>query len=161
MATEALIGQLTGKVALVSGGAGGIGSAICRKLASYGCHVVIGYGSNEGAALELQEGLPTGNHLRLQLRVDDSQSCEQALAAIARHYGRLDILVNNAGVTKFVAHDDLAGLDDELFDHIFRVNVRGAFALCRAAKDLLEASGDATIVNISAVRELYPSLSNQ
>ena len=65
--------------------------------------------------------------------------------------GRCDVLVNCAGMTRFVPHADLDALDDELIDHIFRVNWRGAFAAVRAFRPLLKATGSALVVNISSI----------
>jgi 3-oxoacyl-[acyl-carrier protein] reductase len=73
------------------------------------------------------------------------------------------VLVNCAGTTRFVAHNDLDGLDDTLFDAIFAVNVRGAFAAVRALKPLLERSalpGGAVVVNISSIASLIAMGSN-
>ena len=61
------------------------------------------------------------------------------------------MLVNNAGVTRPVPHDDLDALDDELIDHIFQVNWRGAFATVRALRPLLAAGAGGVVVNISSV----------
>ena len=65
-------------------------------------------------------------------------------------YGKVDLLVNNAGITRFVPHDDLDALDDELIDRIFRVNWRGAFAAIRAFRALLARDGGGLVVNISS-----------
>ncbi|MCS6835294.1 MAG: SDR family oxidoreductase [Anaerolineae bacterium] len=142
---------LVGRVALVTGGGGGIGSAICRRLAQAGAHIVITYAHDQAKAEAVRDSLPAGQHLVIQAAVDDSAAQAALAARVAADYGRLDILVNNAGVTRPVPHDDLDALSDELIDTIFRVNVRGALASVRAMKTLLLASGDGLIVNISSV----------
>ena len=120
--------KLRGQVAVVTGGGGGIGSAICRQLAAAGAQVVITYNSDQGKARAAANTLAGGNHLILRAPVDDAEAQAQLASAVAEKYGRLDILVNNAGVSKSVPHADLEGLDDDAIDQIFRVNWRGAFA---------------------------------
>ena len=143
--------DLTGKVAVVTGGGGGIGSAICRRLAEAGAQIVITYNSDQGKARAVANSLSGANHLIMPGPVDDSAAQTQLAAAISEKYGRLDILVNNAGISKAVAHADLDALDDALIDDIFRVNWRGAFASIRALKALLLAGDGGVVVNISSI----------
>ena len=151
MNSHPLSTPLKGKTALVTGAAGGIGSAICRHLAEAGAQVVVTYRSSEEDARALLESLAGGGHLLARVEVDDSSSLQAAARLVGERYGALDLLVNNAGVTRPVPHDDLEGLDDALIDEIFRVNVRGALAAVRVMKPLLGASGDGTVINISSV----------
>ena len=139
------------KVALVTGGGGGIGSAICRRLAAAGAQVVINYNSNAAKAQAVADSLAGENHLVVQASVTDSAALTQMAAQVAEHYGRLDLLVNNAGITRPVPHADLDELDDEWIDRIFQTNVRGAFACVRALKDLLMAGAGGTVINISSI----------
>lgn len=143
--------SLENKVALVTGGGGGIGSAICHRLAAAGAHVIINYNSNERRAHELLASLPGQGHSALGFSVRDSEEMKQAAGYIAKEYGGLDLLVNNAGITRPVPHDDLDALDDALIDEIFATNWRGAFAAIRAFKPLLLRSGGGTIINISSI----------
>ncbi len=142
---------LDGSVALISGGGGGIGSAICMACASAGASVIATYATDEARAARLVESLPGRGHLAIHAPVDDSAALERLATLVWARYGRLDLLVNNAGVTEQVPHGDLDALDDALIDRIFRVNWRGAFASVRALRPLLDVSGDAMIVNISSV----------
>ena len=142
---------LHNKVALVTGGGGGIGSAICRRLAEAGAQVVINYNSNASKAQAVADSLTGENHLVIQASVTDSVALTQMAAQVAAHYGRLDLLVNNAGITRPVPHADLDALDDAWIDRIFQTNVRGAFACVRAFKDLLMAGDGGTVINISSV----------
>lgn len=143
--------SLHGKVALVTGGGGGIGSAICRACAAAGAAVVVCYNQDEGRARALYESLPGDGHTLARAPVDDSAALAQLAAALGARHGKLDLLVNNAGLTRPVPHGDLDALDDALIDEIFRVNWRGAFAAVRALRPLLDASGDGLVVNISSV----------
>jgi 3-oxoacyl-[acyl-carrier protein] reductase len=150
---------LAGRVAVVTGGAGGIGSAVCRGLAGAGSAVVVGFRRDEAAARSLAASLPGGAHAACQADVTDRGSLARFAEEIGARYGRVDLLVNSVGMTRFVPHSDLSGLDDELIDEIFRTNWRGPFATIRALKPLLEISGKPTqddarsalVVNISSI----------
>lgn len=142
---------LAGKVALVTGGGGGIGSAICRRLAEAGAQVIVNYNSNAQKAEAVAAALPGENHLAIQASVTDSAALRQMAAQVRERYGKLDLLVNNAGITRPVPHADLDGLEDEWIDRILQTNFRGAFACVRAFKELLMAGEGGTVVNISSV----------
>ncbi len=142
--------SLDGRVAVVTGAGGGIGSVICRRLAEAGMHIVLTDIRKESAEAVAQS-LPGTNHLVVQCAVDDSAAQAELAQAVARQYGTLDILVNNAGITRPVPHHDLDALDDALIDSIFRVNVRGTLASVRALKDLLMSGNGGLVVNISSI----------
>jgi 3-oxoacyl-[acyl-carrier protein] reductase len=143
--------KLKNKIAIVTGGAGGIGAAICKKLATEGAAIIITYNSNAEKAEKLRNELAGDNHSVFHAPVNDSASLKQLTLFIEEKYGRLDILVNNAGITTPVAHDSLDELTDEWIDKIFATNFRGAFAMIRACKNLLLKSNEALVVNISSV----------
>lgn len=149
--SQPLSNQLLGQVALVTGGAGGIGSAICRVLAGAGASVIITYNNDAAKANALLETLPGNGHAVVQASVTDSPSLVRLTDFVAGKYGRLDILVNNAGITTVVPHNDLDSLTDEWIDQIFQTNWRGAFAMIRACKPLLLAGDGGLVVNISSV----------
>ena len=143
--------ELKNKVIVVTGGAGGIGAAICKKLADEGAAVIITYNSNKEKAEKLLNELSGENHSIFHAPVNDSTSLKKLAIFIEEKYGKLDIFVNNAGITTPVAHDDLDSLTDEWIDKIFTTNFRGAFGMIRACKNLLINTGDALVVNISSV----------
>ncbi len=142
---------LQGQVALVTGGAGGIGSAICQRLAMAGAHLVLTYRENRTRAEALLEKLPGEGHWISSASVLDSPALTALATQIAARHGRLDILVNNAGITRVVPHVDLDALDDATIDAIFATNWRGAFAATRACRALLAANGAGLVVNISSI----------
>ncbi|MBZ9674695.1 SDR family NAD(P)-dependent oxidoreductase [Mesorhizobium sp. ES1-1] len=146
-----MAGTLQGKVALVTGGTGGIGAKIVSTLAQEGGSVVIGYNSSRQAAETLASTLAPGDHMVAEATVTDSLCLERLKDEIGGKFGRLDILVNCAGITRFVAHPDLDSLDDGLIDRILSVNVRGVIATTRAMRSLLDRTGDGVIVNISSI----------
>ena len=145
--------SLANHVALVTGGAGGIGSAVCEALASSGASVIVGYHTSREPAQALAARLPPAAtaHAALQAAVTDSASLALLAAEIDRRYGRCDILVNCAGTTRFVSHANLDALDDALIDKILATNVRGPFATVRALHALMRRTGNALVVNISSI----------
>jgi 3-oxoacyl-[acyl-carrier protein] reductase len=141
-------------LALVTGGAGGIGAAICAALAQAGFTLVVGYRNSAEAAQALAASLPGGGHAALRAAVTDSAALRQLAAELQQRCGRCDVLVNCAGTTRFVPHADLDGLDDALIDEILATNVRGAFAAVRALLPLLRAStlpGGGVVINVSSI----------
>jgi 3-oxoacyl-[acyl-carrier protein] reductase len=142
---------LDGKVALVTGATGGIGTEIVRRLAQDGASVIIGYHRSAQAADDLRISLVPGNHLVAEAEVTDSGCLARLAERIEQRFGRLDILVNCAGMTRFVPHPDLDSLDDALVDRIFAINVRGVIATTRAMRSLLDRTGDGLVVNISSI----------
>ena len=146
--------SMQNQVAVVTGAAGGIGSAICRRLAQAGARIVLGYKNKQEEAHKLANTLAGEGHLALQVVVDDSKSCQSLADQVAQKYGAIDLLVNCAGVTTPVEHADLEGLTDEWIDRIFQVNWRGAYAMIRACKPLLEQDGGGPVVNISSIAGL-------
>ena len=155
---------LADRVALVTGGAGGLGSAICRALADEGASVIVGFNksSDDAHALsgKLRSTLKTQHHTAMAAPVTDSAALITLADEIRTRYGRLDILVNCAGTTRFVAHPDLDSLDDALIDDILATNVRGPFATARAFRVLLAQHGAGLIVNISSIAAVSAMGSN-
>ena len=142
---------MQGQVTLVTGGGGGIGSGISRRLAAAGAHVIITYRSNVEKARATLASLVGDGHWVVQADVGNSAEMHTLATQVTQKYGRLDLLVNNAGITTPVPHDDLDGLSDEWIDRIFQTNWRGAFATIRAFKSLLMADGGGTVINLSSI----------
>jgi 3-oxoacyl-[acyl-carrier protein] reductase len=169
---------------LVTGGAGEIGSAICRKFAEAGFDVIITYNSNKEKAEKLLAELnqltnnqSTKKHSIFHAPTTDAAKVEELRLFVKEKYGKLDILVNNAGITTPVPHADLEALSDEWIDKIMATNFRGSFAMCRVMKDLLmshvggqmsdvggrmldEKSSASCIINISSIAGIYGIGSN-
>ena len=141
----------TKKIALVTGGGGGIGSELCRHLAAAGYQVIINYNSNQQKAQATLDSLENTGHHIFQASITDSQQLESMANFVEKKYGRLDVLVNNSGVTKPVPHNDLDSLEDEWIDRIMQVNFRGAFACIRTFKSLLLKGDNSVVVNISSI----------
>jgi 3-oxoacyl-[acyl-carrier protein] reductase len=158
--------RLQSCVAVVTGGAGGLGEAICLGLAQAGCTVVVGYHQSDGPARALADRLPptAAPHTALRCPVTDSAALGAMAAEVQRRYGRCDILVNGAGTTRFVRHAALDELDDALIDQILATNVRGPFAAVRALRTLLAAprpdGRTGLVVNISSIAAVTAMGSN-
>lgn len=141
------------KVALVTGGATGIGRATCLELARRGVgRIQVGYGSSAAAADELCTELEalgaTARSSRIE--VSDRDAVRAACAELLADAGGVDILVNNAGTTVAKPFDDIASLTPEVWDQLLDVNVLGAFWLCQALEGTLrERRG--SIVNITSI----------
>jgi 3-oxoacyl-[acyl-carrier protein] reductase len=153
-------GNLTGKVAVVTGATGGIGSASAKRLAAAGATVVVGYNSKADEARQLASTLPGSGHRAIRMRLEETPTLEAMASEVKNAYGRADILINTAGFTRAIPHGDLASLTDDFIDAIFIANVRGPFAVIRALAPLLRAGGDGVIVNISSLAALSGSGSN-
>jgi 3-oxoacyl-[acyl-carrier protein] reductase len=153
--------KLSGRVAVITGATGGIGSVICRRFAEHGAAVVVGFRRNGNAAHALASSLAAvgpNQHSPIQVDVTEGRSLDAFAEQISARYGRADVLVNCVGKTRFVPHADLRGLDDDLIDAIFRTNWRGPFATIRALLPLLETAAldsgpgfSPLIVNMSSV----------
>lgn len=142
---------MSSPVAVVTGASGGIGSAICRRLAVNGFRVAVGYNSGSERAEQLVSELAGSGHRTMRLPVLESETLAAAASRLATDVGAVDALVNCAGVTVPVAHDDLDALTDDIIDRIFQTNCRGTFAAIRAFRPLLAEAEAPVIVNISSV----------
>ena len=133
-------------VALVTGGSGGIGGAVCRALAAGGHTVLVGYRSDEDGATAVAASCP-GKAEPLRLDVGDPDAIGPALAR-AGDLGTLAVVVNNAGI----ADDDLLlRLDAERIDRTLQVNLRGAMLVAQAAVRPMMRARYGRIVNVSSV----------
>lgn len=144
------MGDFSGKVALVTGGSRGIGRAICLELGRRGATVVLSYAGNDDAAAETVKALGAVGAAASSIKFDvaDTAACSSAIERVVKEHGRLDVLVNNAGV----AIDGLVmRFKDEDWDRTLSTNLKGAFALIRAAcRPMMKQRGGA-IINVSSV----------
>jgi 3-oxoacyl-[acyl-carrier protein] reductase len=146
-------GRLQDQVVIVTGGAHGIGSAYCERLAQEEAQVVIADIDGAGAdmlAAELRDR--EYEALAIQVDVTDPEAVARMASTAFEHYGRIDALVNNAAMfqrpaVSRVPFDEIA-LDE--WDQVMAVNVRGVFLCCRAAVGYMKQRGRGKIVNISS-----------
>jgi len=145
--------DVSGKTAIVTGSAVGVGRAVALDLAGRGANVVINYSRSEDEARQTLADVEALGAKTLLARADvsqDDQVRDMVNETLGR-FGAVDILVNNAGITYFVDFDDLEGLTEEMWDRILAVNVKGVFFCSRAVVPPMKRQGDGCIVNISSV----------
>ena len=147
--------DLTGKVALITGGNGGIGLGIARGLAEAGARVVLA-GRNrakgEEAARALCDQLGGNPASSIAADVTSRAECDALIADAAARHGRLDILVNNAGTIARTPPEDLS---DEDWQRVLDTNLTATFRLCRAAFPHLRDSGNGKIINIGSMMSIF------
>ena len=137
------------RIALVTGGCGGIGREICRQLADAGHHVVAADLAADAARAGSFAADMGGRDVRLEaLDVTDAAACAALVAAIEAEAGGIDVLVNAAGITRDAM---LRKMTREQWDQVMSVNLDSVFHLCRAVVDGMCARGHGRIVNISSV----------
>ncbi len=144
--------KLEGRVAVVTGGATGIGRAVCELFAQEGARVVINYSESHDAAEEVASVIRNsgGQTVTVRASVAVDADVRNLMRSAEEHFGRLDILVNNAGWSKRTPHHRLEDLTDDLWDRTLDTNLRGVFYSIRAAVPLLRKQSGASIVNIAS-----------
>ncbi|MBW2428651.1 MAG: SDR family oxidoreductase [Deltaproteobacteria bacterium] len=141
------------KVVLVTGGGTGIGRALCLRFAREGAAVAVNYSKSKRQAEEVVgriEGTG-GRALAVQADVSIDREARQLIAQSVEQFGRLDLLINNAAWTRFIPHNDLQGLSDEVLENTWGVIVKGSIHCIRAAVPHLKATGDASIINTTSI----------
>lgn len=154
--------ELEGRVSLVTGGSGDIGSAIAKRLGQSGSTVVITYVGAEDLASQTVDEIKAegGNASALRLDQRDPNEIEAIISQISQDQGRLDILVNNAAWNIGIPFPNLEELTAEIWDRVLETNLRAPFLLARAAASLLKADGGGHIVNISSAGGISPGSSS-
>jgi NAD(P)-dependent dehydrogenase (short-subunit alcohol dehydrogenase family) len=142
--------DLTGRVALVTGGTRGIGAAICHALAADGAIVAAGYSSNQQRADELRQAIEAdGGTLSLhQGNVGDWEECQRVVHDVISEHGRLDILVNNAGVT---VDKPIWKMSIDDWHKVLRINLSGSFYMTKPAIAHMIERGSGRIIFMSSV----------
>ncbi|WP_428419806.1 SDR family oxidoreductase [Methylibium sp.] len=138
----------TPQVAIVTGASRGIGAAIAKRLAQDGYAVVVNYAGNAAQAAKVVDPITAagGRAIAVQADVADAAAVRHLFDEAVRAYGRIDVLVNNAGIMP-AGLPPLAETDDQTFDRLFAVNVKGSFNTMREAAGRLQTGG--RIVNFS------------
>ncbi|MEZ5212931.1 SDR family NAD(P)-dependent oxidoreductase [Gordonia sp. (in: high G+C Gram-positive bacteria)] len=147
--------RFDGRVAVVTGGGGGIGRAICERLTAEGAHVIV-VDVDEKAARITARGLLARDQRAEAFAVDltDAAAASALVDTVIDRYGRLDVLVNNAGINRRGA---LLDITPEDWAASFAVNVDAMVHLCRAALPHMIAAGGGAIVNTASQWGLHPA----
>jgi 2-dehydro-3-deoxy-D-gluconate 5-dehydrogenase len=141
--------DLTGQVALVTGGVGGLGRPIAAGLAAAGASVVVADVTLDHAATVLAEIAATGQRgLALPLDVTKAHAVQTVVDRLLADFGRIDILVNCHGLTKRVASVDFLEAD---WDRIIGVNLKGTFLCCQIVGRVMIQQGRGSIINLASI----------
>ena len=143
--------DFTGKVAIVTGSAEGIGKAIANKLAQEGASVIV-------SDIQIDKGRQTSQELGkncifVPCNISDAEQVNQLLAAAMKQYGRVDIMVNNAGINS-ARPEDRVTVDkypDETWHKMINVDLNGTFYCCKAAAKVMVEQRSGNIINISSI----------
>ncbi len=149
------MGRLSGKAAVVTGSAVGIGREIAIQFGREGADVIVNYSKSQSDAEDTAAQVAaTGARVHV-VRADVARQvdAEQLIQAAINQFGRLDVLVNNAAITRFVDFADLDGLTEDVWDILYDVNVKGTFWCCRAAAKVMRAQQPkgGSIINLASM----------
>lgn len=138
-----------GRVALVTGGAKGIGAAICRALARDGYKVCVNFNSSEKEAQELKSELSSIIDVEIfKADVSCAADVNEMFSQIEAHFGGVDVLVNNAGIAEQALFTDIS---DQQWQRMIGVNLTGAFNCCRRALPFMINKKSGNIINIASM----------
>lgn len=150
--------DLTGKVAVVTGGSRGMGRSMIKGFAAAGADVVIASRKlNNCEALAKEVEAETGRRaLPVAVHVGHWDECNQLVDTVYEHFGRCDVFVNNAGMSPL--YPDLTSITEDLFDKVVGVNLKGPFRLGVLAGQRMYEAGSGSIINVSTIGSLLASV---
>lgn len=152
--------ELKDKVALVTGGNGGLGQRICHALAKSGTDIAAVCGSNLEQTRQVAEQMRSSYGVRSEAFACDLQQPDQIgqmVGDVAAKFGRIDILINDAAFNKAIRFEDLDGLDLEIWNKIMAINLTAPLLTCKAVAPIMKRQGAGRIVNISSIAGFAPS----
>ncbi len=137
------------KTALVTGGAKGIGAAVCCSLAKDGYNIALNFNTSEKEALCLKDELSKITNIEIfKADVSDSIQVKKMFSKIENVFGGVDVLVNNAGIAQQALFTDIT---DEMWQKMIGVNLTGAFNCCRSALPYMIREKNGSIINIASM----------
>ena len=141
--------DLSGKVALVTGGSRGIGAGVAELLARVGADVVLTYASNRIAAERVAKEIRSFGPRCLAVRADSSRSSDvrRAVRTAIKHFGHIDILVNNAGIWTYGA---IGKMKERTWDDTMDINLKGTFLFCNEVAPYMKKRRWGRIINITS-----------
>ena len=151
--------QLNEKVAIVTGGASGIGAALAQRFAREGAKVLIAdIAAKQGEQVAEQIHSEGGDAVFQQTDVSDDTAVKAAIAAATSHYGKLDIVINNAGIPE--PKESVTELEEAMFDKLFAVNVKSVYLFAHHAVPVLRDNGGGVIINTASTAGVKPRPGN-
>ena len=144
------MGQLDGRVAVVTGSSRGIGRAIALELAKRGAKLVINYNSSASAAEEVVKEIEANGSesIAVQANVADFEQAEKLIKTAIETFGQIDILVNNAGITR---DNIIARLKEDDWDSVIDTNLKSAWNCCKHATRPMMRKRHGRIINVTSV----------
>ena len=156
MSTKKLF-KLDGKVAIITGSSKGIGLAIARGLAEHGANIVLSSRNQESLDVQVNQLKKDGlNAVAHSCHVGDENQRKDLIKKTIESFGKIDILVNNAAINP--VYDSLEKMSSEVYEKMMNVNLKAAFDLSNLCFPYLKAEKNGSIINISSVEGLKPSL---
>jgi NAD(P)-dependent dehydrogenase (short-subunit alcohol dehydrogenase family) len=140
--------RLEGKVAVITGGAAGIGFAYARRFLAEGARVVVADIADPGAAVDKLDR--AGRALGVRTDVSDATSVHAMVEAARARFGRIDVLVNNAAVFATLTPQPFDEIPEAEWDRVMAVNVKGVWNCARAVVPAMRAQGGGRIVNVAS-----------
>ncbi|MDO7836367.1 SDR family NAD(P)-dependent oxidoreductase [Sphingobium sp. HBC34] len=140
--------DLNGRVAVVTGGASGLGLATAQRFLASGARVTIWDRDEDRVAQVVADLAPLGDVAGTTVDIGDAAAVERGMAVVQAREGRIDIVVNSAGISGLSCPSDEVSLD--LWDQQMRVNLSGAFYVCRAAIPHMKANGHGRIILVAS-----------
>lgn len=153
------ISMLDNKVALVTGGAKGIGRAVALELARNGAKVAINYNTSEKAAKELVKEIEDigGNAMIVKADISKNEEVSKMMKNIVNKFGKIDILINNAGVIEQVKFDSMT---EQIMNKMIDTNLKGTAYCIKEVLPYMKKQGNGKIVNISSIAGIAGSMVN-
>jgi 3-oxoacyl-[acyl-carrier protein] reductase len=151
--------DLKGKVAVVTGGNGGLGQRICHALAKEGCHIAVVYAQSKDQAAGVAKDLERHQVSAATFGCDVTKRDQvtKLVDDVVKRFGKLDILINDAAYNKSIPFKDLDSLTYEEWVKIIDINLTGPMLLTKAVAPVMKKQGSGRIVNISSVAGLGPT----
>lgn len=151
--------DMTGKVAVITGGGRGLGYEMANEFAKRGATVVLA--SRKLAVCEAAAAKITAETgaraIAMECHVGDWDACSKLIETVISDLGTIDVLINNAGMSPLYA--SLGEISEALYDKVLDVNLKGPFRLCALAAEHMQDNGGGSIINISSIASVEPTSS--
>ena len=146
--------QLSGKVAIVTGAARGLGRAYCEALAKEGARVVA---ADLNPCTDTVDAIVAagGSGVAVQVDVSNAESCDSMAQRATESFGRVDVLINNAALYAGLKGARFENLDETQWDRVMQVNVKGTWLVSRAVVASMRAGGGGSIINIASLAAVF------